>query len=567
MESGQIRLKICPVCGDDKWHCYVAPGDGGPWYCHKCQEKGNLWKLKNLIGDDTPRWNPEKRKKKQIFTIRPAFSRLKFKTPNQHQADRYHEALLQDAGAIDYLKDRGFSQVSIKRFKLGLYEKNGVKWLSIPHFQTGQLVNIKFRTLPPAEKSFQRIAGCKSILFNSDSLNGQTEAFITEGELDAISLIQAGIENVIGVTNGAGAFDPEWIDQLKPLKKIFLVYDADEAGMKGARSLAKRLGYNRTYMVVLPDGQDANDYFLAGNDIFDFQNLANEAHKFDLPGVVGMGTALDLLERESAEGKDASGLKTPWENVDRLVKGFRPGDLIVLSAPPKTGKTSWALDISRELSLAGHPVLFYCLEMRAERLCKKLIEAHYRVEEPTIENIRKARNELAELPLYFAYSFKKQSLDNVLSLIREAIQRYDLRFIVFDNLHFLIRTVSNVNEELGQAVQGFKLLAEEMEIPIMTIAQPRKRGTEGRDEIMRADDIKYSNSVHSDCDQMIILHRKRMASTAMDIEQGALVAETEALAPVTLVRVEANRYGSGGETLLYFHGEYSRFDMLDDQRP
>ena len=132
----------------------------------------------------------------------------------------------------------------------------------------------------------------------------------------------------------------------------------------------------------------------------------------------------------------------------------------------------------------------------------------------------------------------------------------------FDNIHFLVRTVSNVNEELGQAVQGFKLLAEEMEIPIMAIAQPRKRDNTGRDEIMRAEDIKYSNAIHADCDQMIILYRKRIASKAKEVGQDGFTVKEEALDPVTLVRVEAHRYGSGGETLLYFHGEYSRFDLL-----
>lgn len=566
-QSGQIVLKTCPVCGDDKWHCYVDPGEGGPWFCHKCQEKGNLWTLKKIMGDIDQEWKPAGRQQKQREVIRPAFGNKGHKKPDPGKADRYHQALLKDAEAMAYLHGRGILDESIERFRIGLYSNKGTRWITIPHYQGGELVNIKFRSLPPAEKTFRRIPDCKSVLFNVDALKGRQEIILTEGELDAISLIQAGADNVIGATNGAGAFDPEWIDQLKTLKKIFIAYDSDEAGQKGARALAKRLGYNRCYNMELPDGQDINDYFQAGNDVFDFQKLKANARKYDLPGVVGMETALDLLERERASGDNAGGLKTPWPNVNRFIKGFRPGDLIILTAPPKTGKTSWALDISRTLSLDGQPTLFYCLEMRAERLCRKLIEAHYRVEEPTADHIRQARNDLAGLPLYFAYSFKKQSLDDVLSLIREAIQRYDLRFIVFDNLHFLIRSVSNVNEELGQAVQGFKLLAEEMEIPIMAIAQPRKRDTTGRDEIMRADDIKYSNSVHADCDLMIILHRKRNASTAKEFNKATFTAKTEALEPVTLVRVEAHRYGSGGETALFFHGEYSRFDEIENPEP
>ncbi len=96
----------------------------------------------------------------------------------------------------------------------------------------------------------------------------------------------------------------------------------------------------------------------------------------------------------------------------------------------------------------------------------------------------------------------------------------------------------------------------------MAIAQPRKREAGGRDEIMRAEDIKYSNAVHSDCDQMIILYRKRIASKAKEIDKDRFTVKSEALDPVTLVRIEAHRYGAGGESLLYFHGEFSRFDEI-----
>jgi len=551
-QSGQLVLKVCPFCQDEKYHFYMDPNEG-PWFCHKCNEKGNLLTLKKHMGDVQE-------------TIRPAFKKPKYKRPHQDQADKYHQALLKDSEALNYLDGRGISQESIERFKLGLSQNNGTRWITVPHYQDKTLENIKFRSLPPAEKTFKRVAGCRSILFNANSLKGQKEIFITEGEVDGISLIQEGIENVVSGTTGSGSFDPEWIDQLKHLKKIYIVYDSDESGQKGARSLAKRLGYNRCFNVELPDDQDVNDFLTNGHDIFDFQKLVQGAHKFDLPGVISINTAIDLLQREKSLNEAESGLLTPWDNVNRIIKGFNPGDLIILSAPPKTGKTTWALNISTDSAFYGNPILFYCLEMRAERLVKKIIQSQYRRENLSDEDIRSARKSFTGLPLYFAYSFKKQKLDDVLNLIREAIKRYDLKFVVFDNLHFLIRSISNVNEELGQAVQGFKLLAEEMEIPILAIAQPRKRELSGRDEVMRAEDIKYSNAIHADCDQMIILHRKRVASKAKEVQSDGFTAKTEALDPVTLVRIEAHRYGAGGETLLYFHGEYSRFDVLEGNR-
>ena len=546
--AGELVLKTCPFCQDHKSHFYIKPEDG-IYFCHKCQERGNLWTLKKVMGDVQD-------------IIRPAFAKPKYKRPPQDQADKYHEAFLKDQEALNYLKGRGITGESVKQFKLGLSQENGTRWLSIPHFQAEELVNIKFRSLPPALKTFKRVPDCKSILFNVDCLAGQKEIFVVEGEFDAITLLQAGFKNVISGTTGAGNFDPQWIDQLKRLSKIFLCYDPDEAGQKGAQSLAKRLGYNRCLNVELPEGQDVNEFFQQ-HDIFEFQALVRQAHKFDLPGVISTDTAIRLLLREKSDHKADSGLLTPWENVNKLIKGFHPGDLIILSAPPKIGKTSFALNISTELAFQAYPILFYCLEMRAERLVRKVIELRFRKEDLTLKDIQKAGRQFGGLPLYFAYSFKKLKLDDVLNLIREAIRRYDLKFIVFDNIHFLVRSISNVNEELGQAVQGFKLLAEEMEIPIMVIAQPRKMESGGRDRIMTAEDIKYSNSIHADCDQMLILYRKRIASKANDIGKDEFSAKGEALDPVTLVRAEAHRYGAGGETLLYFHGEYSRFDRVE----
>jgi replicative DNA helicase len=363
-------------------------------------------------------------------------------------------------------------------------------------------------------------------------------------------------------TTGAESFDPEWIDQLQAVKKIYLAFDPDEPGQKGARKLAKRLGYARTYNITLSEGKDVNEFFREGGAEWDFMSLMDNARLYDLPGVVSIRAGLDLLESDLAKNTDDSLVKTPWLNVNNLTKGFHPGDLIILSAMPKIGKTTLAQNISQNLAKQGSPALIYCLEMRPERLLRKLLQAEYRKEEIALRDIQRARVEMPDWPLYFAHSFKKENVNNILELIRDAVKRYDLRFVVFDNLHFLVRSVNNVNEEIGQVVQGFKLLAEEMEIPVMVIAQPRKRET-GSKEIMSAEDIKYSNSIHADCDMMILLHRKRIVSKTNELNAESFVGKSESFDPLTLVRVEAHRFGPGGETMLYYHGEQSRFDQVE----
>jgi twinkle protein len=424
------------------------------------------------------------------------------------------------------------------------------------------LVNIKSRTLPPAEKDFRRITGYPSILFNGDCVEGTEEVYICEGEIDALTLWQAGIKNVVGVTCGAGTFHPEWIDQLAKAKKIFLCYDPDEEGQKGAREVGRRLGYDRCFNVALPDGQDLNEFFQK-HDIFEFQTLVNEARQFDVSGIISIEQGFEKFRAEVSNPEMATGLMTPWPSVNQRIKtGFQPGELVVLSAPPKIGKSTWALQITTYNALQGIASLFFCLEMRTMKVIKKVIQCHTKAEELGPTEIEHAEYDFTEKPLYLGYSHQKPELSRIIETIKAAVQRYGLKLVVFDHLHFLCRSITNQVQEIGLAVQAFKFLAEEMEIPIILIAQPRKIQP---DSIMTAMDLKDSISIYSDCDHLIILHRKRKASAGKKVEEG-METQDQAFEPVTLVRVEGSRYNSGGEALIFYHGEYSRFDEIKSYR-
>jgi twinkle protein len=543
--GSQLNIRACPLCDDSGWHFYMNK-ETGQWDCKKCQESGSLFQLKKHLGDIEE-------------AIHPAYRRSAPKKPESLAPARYHQALLRDKEAMDYLVGRKIGLETIKRFQLGVRSMNGAKWLCIPHWENQNVVNIKYRSLPPAKKEFLREPGCRSVLFNVNALAVHRQVLITEGEMDALSLVEHGFENAVGATNGAGAFDAEWVKDLEKAERIYLCFDTDEAGRKGAVSLAKRLGYNRCWNIALPCN-DVNDFFLQ-HTREEFDQLIQQAAQFNLPGVIDVRAALDLLQGEEAKEKESKGLQTPWENVNRIIHGWKPGDLVIVTALPKTGKTTWMLDITRHLVLGWVPVLFFCLEMRPERLVRKVIQAQYRIEQPGLKEIRNARMLFDEIPLYFGYFYKHHKTEDILGLIREAVQRYGIQLIVFDNLHLLCRT-DRVNEQIAQATLAFKLLAEEMEVPVVLIAQPRKRENSST-EIMSAEDVRYSSAVHSDCDQMIILHRNRTASKARDINSQKFIAREESMDPVTLVRVEAHRYGSGGETLLYYNGAFSRFDLLE----
>jgi len=559
IQSGQIVLKECPFCGDHKNHFYMDQKEAGPFKCHKCNETGNLITLQKHFGDYEPHRGTKRTNQGPQGAVKQAFPNDQKKAPPDDQkAVGAHQLLMTDKDALAYLTEtRGIGFEAIEQFKLGVVEKNGRKWLSIPHYFKGKLQNIKYRSLPPAEKTFRRIEGCPSILFNADSIEGSKELFLTEGEIDGISLWHQGIKNIIGATTGAGSFDPAWIDQLAKVPKIYICYDQDEPGQKGAREVARRLGYDRCFNVNLPEGQDINDYFKE-HDIFEFQAIVNEARQFDVAGIMSFQDGLRKFKAEQSKPEQNIGIQTEWKSVNTLIKtGFQPGDLIVLSAPPKTGKTSFALQTVTFNALQGTPGLFFCLEMRPMRIIHKIIQSETMSETIGPDQISYVQDAFRGKPLYLGYCYTKPDLNGIIETLRAAIKRYGLKFVVFDHLHFLCRSISNQVQEVGLAVQAFKFLAEEMEVPIILIAQPRKIEP---GKIMTAQDLKDSSSIFSDCDHLIILHRERIGSTEKEIKDGNL--HDQAYDPVTLVRVEASRYGPGGEALLHFHGQCSYFDEI-----
>jgi KaiC/GvpD/RAD55 family RecA-like ATPase len=478
------------------------------------------------------------------------------KYPNIEYIQNCHKRLMGPSGmkAIEYLYSRKFSLQAIQDFMLGLESKDSKEWLVIPYLKDGKPVNVKYRSLPPAEKEFRRWKDGETILFNQDCLKDpDEEIFMVEGEADCISLYSQGYRNVVATTIGAGSFKPEWISLLAKFPRINIIYDSDSAGQRGAKEAAWRFGFDKCFNILLPV-KDINEFFISGGEKVDFEELISKAEQFDVENIIDFSKAVSNLKMQYTKGSIDSLLKPHWYPVAKLTGPFEAGDLITVSAIPKTGKTTWTLNMVHNFIRQNIPCLFYCLEMRPERLARKVIQIEMGVSEDELssEIINDGYFRLASKPLYFGYNYRKCDLDIVIDTIRQGIRRYGFKFVVFDNLHYLSHSFKNVVQEVSLISKSFKLLAEEMQIPIMLIAQPRKIA-EG--QIMGMMDLKDSASIGADSDQVIILYRKKMKSG-----DGTAEASYE---PLTLVRVDASRYRAGGETLLYFDGARSIFREME----
>lgn len=569
--SGENLTIDCPFCDDNRKRFGIHKTTG-KWNCFNCSERGKsiISLQKKLDGVPAQELKLPKDPEEVIVEIDQSLAANCVKR-------------LQSPGrnALSYLQEvRGFSLETIQHFQLGSWKKKGYEYVSIPFWKRGKLVNVKFRSINYTDKKFKwrRTTGGESSLFHDDVVDLESDTiYITEAELDCVALWNAGIKNVIAVTTGAKSFKQEWYDRLKKFKKIYLVYDSDIDGQSGAEKAASRLGFDRCYNIKLPvvlgyDKTDANIYFWdeknksARHSLKDFKALAKTARKFEVRDTISLRDAIKEVHRDHflADEDELIGLKTPWRKVNTILGGAKGGHFVVVSGGPKIGKTTFALNWMRYLAVQEDVACFlYECEMKPKRVAEKLIAMESpdftTADELTEMQLAHATLRLPGERIYFGYPQSDElTLDNVCERIKEAVQRYGIKFVCFDNLHFLVRS-QNVKDEIGIVTRRFKLLAETLNIVFVLIVHPRKIGNKEP----TPDDLKDSSSIYQDLDTLIFLHRQTV-ETGSDSNQ-AENSEIEKGGFENLCRVIiSGRWCEGGRTMLYFEGRRALFHEEGD---
>lgn len=233
--------------------------------CKKCGAQGNIVTLAKQLGDsvDDVALNPRKSTKKVSESIG------KFKPAS---VEKYHQALPDNIRK--YLNMRGLTDALISDYKLGWGEFYGRWWITIPiKDEEGNFTFLKLRQDPEDTTNPDRYkfypTGSKATIYGWEMLEGNADSIIIcEGEFDCILLNAQGVPAITS-TAGAGTFKDEWIENLKKLKKVYLCFDKDEPGEKGAERLIpildKALPKTAIYKITLPDriteGKDVTDYF------------------------------------------------------------------------------------------------------------------------------------------------------------------------------------------------------------------------------------------------------------------------------------------------------------------
>ncbi len=263
----------------------------------------------------------------------------------------------------------------------------------------------------------------------------------------------------------------------------------------------------------------------------------------------------DTLQKLSSEGAEAfKGISTGYRDLDDVIAGLNKSDLILIGARPAMGKTSFALNIARNVAVkAKKKILFFSLEMTKEQLAQRVRSTEARVLSTKMRTGQLDTDDWTRLGLATAslndceLYFDDTSTITVAEMKARARRLKNVDCIIIDYLG-LIRSGTKVEsrvQEVTEITRSLKLMAKDLNIPVICCAQ-LSRGTEGRGKSHRPQlsDLRESGSIEQDADIVLMLYREEYYKNEKDDPDGDdEPAPTAPVANEVEVIVAKNRHG------------------------
>lgn len=265
---------------------------------------------------------------------------------------------------------------------------------------------------------------------------------------------------------------------------------------------------------------------------------------------------------DPALAAEYKGIPTGFSLLDKYMTGLNKSDLILIGARPAMGKTSFALNIARNVAVqAKKKVVFFSLEMGKEQLAQRILSTEARVESQKMrtgeltdddwQRLAQATVSLNEAELYF-----DDTANITVPEMKARVRKMrDVDCVIIDYLQLMQgtkRTDSRV-QEVSEITRSLKLMAKDLKIPVITCSQ-LSRSTEGRGKSHKPQlsDLRESGSIEQDADIVLMLYRE----TYYDEEKKETVVTDDNKAQVIVAK---NRHGGTGEIDLHWNGSYTMF--------
>lgn len=327
------------------------------------------------------------------------------------------------------------------------------------------------------------------------------------------------------------------------------------------RSVLRKLVEAGTRIVQLGYGTDGGDVDEIVNNAQAEVYAVTERRSSEDYLILGdiIGGAVDEIEAAGHRGEGMIGVPTGFSDLDRLTNGLHPGQMIVLAARPAIGKSTMGIDIARSASIKHNMTsVVFSLEMSRNEITMRLLSAEARVHLQKLRNgqmgeddwakIAATMGKISEAPLFIDDS-PNMSLMEIRAKCRRLKQKHDLKLVVIDYLQLMSsgKRVESRQQEVSEFSRALKLLAKELEVPVIAISQLNRGAEQRTDKRPQMSDLRESGSIEQDADIVILLHR-----------EDAYEKESPRAGEADVI-VAKHRNGPTDTLVVAFQGHYSRF--------
>ncbi|QKW17381.1 replicative DNA helicase [Verrucosispora sp. NA02020] len=229
---------------------------------------------------------------------------------------------------------------------------------------------------------------------------------------------------------------------------------------------------------------------------------------------------LDVVEAVGASKGAMTGVPTGFTDLDRLLNGLNPGQLVIIAGRPGMGKSTIAADICRNAAIrAGMTSAFFSLEMSKVELVMRILSAESRVplhvlrsgnlDDSDWTKLARCMGEIADAPLVVDDT-PSMNLMQIRSKAQRLKQRHNLRLVAVDYLQLMSSPKGagrSREQEVAELSRGLKLLGKELEVPVIAVSQLNRGPEQRQDKRPQLSDLRESGSLEQDADIVILMHR------------------------------------------------------------
>jgi len=423
----------------------------------------------------------------------------------------------------------------------------------------------------------------KPILYNMNKIDPTQPLIITEGQIDCLTVIEAGYKNVVSVPGGTENLKwvEECFDWLEGFDKIILWFDNDAPGLKSRKEAVARLGTWRTLVVDIPDikhegktvrFKDANEVLFFTGDLQLIVDMISSAREMPIAGVINLGDVEDF------DISKASGLFSSVDPLKRMLYKYVFGSVAIITGKRGSGKSSFANQEFVSASLEqGYDTFVFSGEIKASIL-KSWIEINMlgREHVTMIDEFNRKVNPNAKKKMREWYDKRiwiyDTSSNKEAEVFEKAIavtRKYGVKVWVLDNLSILDLDEGDNNELRKQKEFIVKCVnyAALYDVLIVLVVHPRKTAIHQKDLV--ADDVGGTGALTNLAQYVLTVHRftdEEKKGTPSGRIGGGFKKGCEPIEFDVSIEVLKNRYtGKLGKAFLYFsYPDYRFFSTLKE---